>query len=477
MLIWSLQEEVDFLILTIPNFSNLRDESRGLSLGARAFHPGRAPRIMSASQRLLQSLLLGVSATILAASATAQTGHVLNGVGPVNQSMAGASTAAPLDASGAIQWNPAALSGLSSSQIQFGMEVLMPEVSLESEVSAPAAMSGSSESQLGASPIPSFGFAYKIADSDWTFGFGAFGLSGFGVEYKASAKNPILLPPPNGCGSITSEFQLMQIAPTLSYAVDKNWSVGFAPTINRAALRINPGCFAAPDDADGDGFPTYPDALNGATAWGYGGQIGVLYQGDADWNFGASYKTQQNFGDFEFNSTDEVGGYRQLTLDMDFPAILSLGTAYTGLEQWLFALDLRYIDYENTDGFGAAEFNPDGSVNGFGWDSIIVLALGAQYAVDECLSFRAGYAFNQNPISDANSGFNAPAPAVIQHHASLGASYCVGEDWFIDLAYRHGFENSVEGPMGHPTMGPVPGTSVTNTMSTDSVILGFRVLF
>lgn len=432
---------------------------------------------MATPYRLLQFLLLGFVAAALAAPGSAQTGHVLNGVGPVNQSMAGASTAAPLDASGALQWNPAALSGLERSQIQFGMELLAPDVALESKVSAPVAMSGSSESDLGASPIPSFGFAYKIADSDWTFGFGAFGLSGFGVEYKASNKNPILLPPPNGFGSISSEFQLMQLTPTLSYQVDKSWSVGFAPTINRAALRINPGCFAAPDDADGDGFPTYPDGLNGATSWGYGGQVGVLYQGEAGWNFGASYKSEQNFGDFEFNSTDEVGNYRQLTLDMDFPAILSLGTAYTGLDKWLFALDLRYIDYQNTDGFGEARFNPDGSVNGFGWDSILVMAFGAQYQVDDCLSLRGGYAFNQNPISDANSGFNVPAPAIIQHHASLGGSYCVGEDWFIDLAYRHGFENSVEGPMGHPAIGPIPGTSVTNTMSTDSILVGFRVVF
>ncbi len=431
-----------------------------------------------ATRSLLSKLCaVALTAAVLALPAAAQTGHVLNGVGPVNQSMAGASTAAPVDASGVIQWNPAGLAALESSQIQFGMEILIPSVSLESSVSAPASMSGSSESEMGASPIPTFGFAYQIPDSDWTFGFGAFGISGFGVEYKASAKNPLLLPPPNGFGSLVSEFQLLQLAPTLAYQVDEHWSVGFAPTINRAALRMNPGCFAAPDDANGDTFATYPDARNGSTAWGFGGQIGVLYQGEADWNFGISYKSQQTFGDFEFHSTDEVGGYRLLSLDMDFPAILSLGTAYEGVEDWLFALDLRYIDYENTDGFGEARFNPDGSVNGFGWDSILVLALGAQYQLDDCTSFRLGYAFNQNPISDANSGFNAPAPAIIQHHASVGASYCVGEDWFIDVAYRHGFENSVEGPMGHPTMGPVPGSSVTNTMSTDSVIVGFRVEF
>jgi len=45
------------------------------------------------------------------------------------------------------------------------------------------------------------------------------------------------------------------------------------------------------------------------------------------------------------------------------------------------------------------------------------------------------------------------------------------------LAYRHGFENSISGPMGHPSMGTVPGTEVKNTMSTDSFLIGFRVNF
>jgi long-chain fatty acid transport protein len=39
-----------------------------------------------------------------------QTGHVLQGVGAVNMSMGGASTGQPLDISGALQWNPAAIS-------------------------------------------------------------------------------------------------------------------------------------------------------------------------------------------------------------------------------------------------------------------------------------------------------------------------------------------------------------------------------
>ena len=41
-----------------------------------------------------------------------QAGHIMQGVGAVNMSMGGAATAQPLDISGAMHWNPAAIINL-----------------------------------------------------------------------------------------------------------------------------------------------------------------------------------------------------------------------------------------------------------------------------------------------------------------------------------------------------------------------------
>ena len=59
-------------------------------------------------------------------------------------------TAAPLDASGAIHWNPAAISGLGHSDVDFGVELLYPQVKLSS--SLPAGPPGS-----GLPPVPLYG--------------------------------------------------------------------------------------------------------------------------------------------------------------------------------------------------------------------------------------------------------------------------------------------------------------------------------
>jgi len=415
---------------------------------------------------------------LLAPEAPAQTGHVVNGVGAVNQSMGGTGTGNPLDASSAIQWNPAAITGLKNSEVEFGFELLNPDSSIRSSVSRPFKMAGSTSSDTGISTIPSIGLVHHLAGTPWTLALGAFGIAGFGVDYPSDPKNPILNPAPMGFGSVFSDFQLLQLSPTVAYQIDEKWSVGLAPTIDQAHLAVDPFCGAPPDDANKDGFPTFPDAAHITDSWGWGYQTGVWYNdAESGWKAGASYKSEQDFAPFRWNSTDEAGRPRRVSLNLNFPSIASLGVGYSGLKSFDFAFDVRYIDYSHADGFGPAKFRKNLSVAGFGWDSIVVLAFGTQYKVTDDLWVRAGYAYNSNPIPDHNSTFNLPAPAIIQQHVSGGVSLKISKAAKVDLAYVHGFQNTVRGPIGHPTFGTLPGSSVSNTLSTDSIVLGFRVDF
>src|ERR1700722_5428895 len=68
--------------------------------------------------------------------ARAQYGTILSGTGPVNRSMAGASTAAPLSAAGALFWNPASISGLERSEVEVGAELIFPHSNVTSRVAA-----------------------------------------------------------------------------------------------------------------------------------------------------------------------------------------------------------------------------------------------------------------------------------------------------------------------------------------------------
>src|SRR4051812_23154988 len=70
--------------------------------------------------------------------ARAQFGLATSGVGPINRSMGGAAVAAPLDAAGAIYWNPATIADLGRSEMEFGTGFLVPRTTLSSRVGAGA---------------------------------------------------------------------------------------------------------------------------------------------------------------------------------------------------------------------------------------------------------------------------------------------------------------------------------------------------
>ncbi|HKD37772.1 MAG TPA: outer membrane protein transport protein [Pirellulales bacterium] len=434
----------------------------------------------------LRLLITSASVFVSAAGAALAQGIALPAAGPINQSMGGAAVAAPIDAMGALYWNPASISGLSCSEMGFGLGLLLPTTHLSSSLAAnslgpgfpPVTLAGSNKSNAGVCAIPDLGIVQKLDDSDWTYGLGVIAAGGFSTNYPASATNPVLTPPPPaglGLGHTYAHLEVLQIIPTLAYQLTDRWSVGVGPTVDIARLELDPAIFAAPDDANGDGFFSYPSGTATSYNWGLGAQFGLFYKAP-EWNLGFSLKTPQWFDDFRANSSDEIGQPRTVKSEFDFPMIASWGIAYTGWERWLVALDLRYFDYRNTDGFRTAAFNADGSVTGLGWKNVFALATGVQYQVNDCWFLRMGYSYNENPISNDVAFFNAASPLVTQHLISIGTSFRASSHCLWSVSYTHAFENSVTGPIV-TQLGPIPGSSVTNTTSADMLYAGISVYF
>ena len=204
-----------------------------------------SPRPWTVSRGLALSLL---AVALSGATARAQIGLLFSGAGPVNRSMGGAATATALDATGALYWNPATLSGLARSEIAFGVELLAPQERLASGVAGgalgptgpPLSVAGSNRGDVGVFPLPSAGLAYRPDGSPWTYGLGVFEVAGFGTNYPASSFNPVLTAQPPrgvGLGAVYSELQVLEIAPALSYQATPHLSVGFGPLLALANLR------------------------------------------------------------------------------------------------------------------------------------------------------------------------------------------------------------------------------------------------
>ena len=63
-------------------------------------------------------------------------GIALPAAGAINQSMGGAATASPLDAAGALYWNPATIGQLPSSEMEIGIGMALPTGTLSSTLPA-----------------------------------------------------------------------------------------------------------------------------------------------------------------------------------------------------------------------------------------------------------------------------------------------------------------------------------------------------
>lgn len=394
-------------------------------------------------------------------------GVYVSSSGPVSRSLGGATTAAPLDALSAMYWNPAAISGLQSSQVEFSNDLLFANHTVSSSVFG---VSGSTDADPGVYPIPNVAWVHKRADSPVTFGFAINAVAGFKTNLPSDPTNPVLAPPPIGLGQVTSEAAFVQVVPTISVALTDKLSVGAGPMVTLGQISVSPFVFDTPN-ANG----RYASGSANRYHWGGGVQGGIFYVPNPDWSFGASVKSPTFMEQFDFQSEDATGAPRTLTTDVNLPLIVSLGGAYTGLEDWLFSLDLRYFDYANTDGLGdKAVFTPTGKLEGLDWSSVFALATGVQRKVTDKLAVRAGYTYNQNPIKNSETFFNIASPLIYQHMLSTGLGYELNPCVAVNVAYSYMPNMTRTGPIILPGVGTVPTSSVTAEL--DSHFFSFGVV-
>jgi long-chain fatty acid transport protein len=311
---------------------------------------------------------------------------------------------------------------LENSELAFGLDLLHTNHSVSSSV---LGFSGSTDAEPGIFPIPNIGWVHRDPESIVTWGLGLNAVAGFKTNLPADPTNPMLAPPPFGLGRVTSEATFLQLAPVASVALTDQLSFGIGPTITMGQVGIEPFVF---DSRNADGM--YSPGRASRYHWGGGIQAGIYYVHNCDWHFGTSVKSQTWMEEFRFFGADALGGSRILHADVNLPLVVSAGTAYTGMENWVFALDVRYFDYKNTDGFGdAAVFDADGKLNGLDWSSVFAMALGVQRRITNQFALRAGYTFNQSPIKDSETLYNIASPLIYEHMLSLGASWDLSPVW------------------------------------------------
>ena len=430
---------------------------------------------------------LACLATSSAAHAT--NGYQLTGIGAYQKSLAGAVTAKPGSAMSAIS-NPAGMARVGK-RADFSLEMFMPERFVDFTALGGGKADSASE-QYG---VPALGWTAPIDDgSEVYFGGGIYGTSGLGTDFPETPFSAAQNPNPATFFQGYSAIQFWQMAPTLAWNHDDKLTLGVSLNIDYQSVSFKQA-FSADVNNDGitDANMTNFDLSRTAQAFGYGLSFGVLYDINDDLTIGATYKSKQNFSDLEYQLargdiqdvtgqllnassgcpavntafgpmlTCPAGTY---SLDLDFPAMYSVGIAYQVNKVATVSFDVKQIEWSTTikslDVVG-----PNGELISLpaGWDDQTIMALGVEFAINYALKIRAGYNHADAPFEQSSTDSNYILPAVTQSHYAFGADYRLNKYWEFGMHASSASEETYTSP--------VTGAKIGLGITTFGINLGY----
>ncbi len=405
----------------------------------------------------MRKVALAIAAAIAfsASPAWATNGIRMIGFGPVQDAMGGVSVGAPLDAA-AVLTNPAGMSQLTG-RIDFGSALFGATVKANLEPLQPNDVT----SDRPPSPIPAFGLIIPI-DKQLTFGLGAYGIAGLGIDYAAgNGAGAGMIP---GSATHTSYSQL-RFAPGLSYKVSDEFSIGATLNLMYGALGLQFAGMSWPETA----------------SFGFGATVGASYALMKNFSIGVAYESPGWFQKYKFNASGVdlfgVSGHPAGTplqgvdeLAFDMPQTATVGAGYT-MGNLLVALDLQWINWSSQFGAGKPKWTKSdtGFWVGFGnsldvdWKDQYVAKVGLQYSAKP-VTVRLGYNYGSEILSKTRGAQNLAFPAIATHHITAGLGFAFSDKFALNVSGMYSPEAKFTSTSQLPNPA-APGTfiPVTNT--------------
>ncbi len=366
-------------------------------------------------------LLLSFS-LLLTNAAFATNGDNMIGFGAVSRSMGGTGIALPMGPESALK-NPALLTHDKTFEFSFAGTYFAPQVESKNENRADKTI----ESDADTFMIPAIGFTYAI-NKDFTFGMGAFGTSGLGVDYRDSRASSTAAQD-DGLFKMATSLTLMKFSPSLAYQW-KNLLVGVRFDILYGSLGISYDQASAGSTAGSQGAGTSDDL-------GFGYDLGLGYAWE-NFTFGVNYQAPIKM-EYKKQLTDSAADFGASSVigsdELEQPAEIGLGVAYTWNALTVTA-DYKMIQWEDAEGYKS-----------FGWDNQDVYSLGLQYALKET-KIRAGFNYAKSPLQDNAINRSKDMmtdgqihvlnligfPAIIDKHFTLGVGHEFNKNFGMDFA-------------------------------------------
>lgn len=388
-------------------------------------------------KKITLSLALAVSATAQAA------GFALieqNASGMGNAYAGGAAIAG--DAS-TIFFNPAGMTYIDGTQAVGALHLIKPNAEFKNDGSLPGGFGTPFVKPLGDEGpdagdlafVPNFYLMTKLTPSV-SVGVGVNAPFGLKTEYNDD----------EWVGRFQadkSEVKTININPSIAFKVNDRLSLGFGFSVMRAEATLTRAVNFGP-------FGEGSTEVKGDD-WGFGYNMGAIYQATNDTRFGVAYRSkvkQRLDGDVKFDIPagvpapfqPEEGGVKA---GVDLPETFSASVFSHLNDKWDVMADVTWTRWSRFKELRIVRDNGDLlALTPENWENTMRYSIGANYHYNDAIVLRAGLAYDEEAIKDEFR--TARIPGNDRKWLSLGAGYKLSAVSRFDVGYSHLFISDAE---------------------------------
>ena len=370
--------------------------------------------------------------SVMFASLFAATGVQAAGFQLIEQSASGmgnayAGAAAVAEDASTIYFNPAGMTYINGTQAVGALHLINPNAEFNDKGSVKAAgfpPKGDEGPNAGdLAFVPNFYFMTELTPSIKA-GIGVNAPFGLKTEYGDKWVGRFQ--------ADKSEVKTININPSIAFKVNEQLSLGFGlsamyaeATLTRQVNRV----LAAERDAEIKGDD-----------WGFGFNLGAIYQATADTRFGIAYrsKVEQHLdGKAKFSAPLSIAN-TGVKADVTLPENLSLSAFSRLNDKWDLMGDVTWTRWSQFEELKVVRDNGTTlALTPENWDNTMRYSVGVSYHYTDAIKLRAGLAYDEEAISDEFR--TARIPGNDRKWLSLGAGWKMSPASTFDIGYAHLF--------------------------------------
>ena len=404
--------------------------------------------------------------SLIAATIALATGQVHAAAFQLNEHSASglgrayAGEAAIADNASVLARNPAAMTTFDKMAVSVSGTYIKPDVDVDGKV---AGVYPSSESGIApAAFVPASYFIQPLNDQ-WAWGIGIFSNYGLSTEYSKTF--------PAGAGAGDTELMTFNINPNIAYRVNEHFSVGAGINAVYGAAELNRYAgLLGPLNPPSQGGPLPTDTrlahLKGDT-WGFGWNVGTLYEVNENHRFALTYRSQVDMSfDGDFQGASSLNRTVDGNLKLDLPAQAEFAGYHRLSPQFAVHYSVNWTDWSAFQEPQATSSQCAGGVclqKDEKFKDSTRYSIGGTWYINPAWEARMGFAYDNTPIEADYRSLSIPDSDRIWY--SAGATYHINTDMSVDfgMAYLDGKEVDVnEGLRSHSDSLRWKGTSHGN---------------